>query len=65
MPRKKKIIQVPPRNVELLAKAMNVGKVTVWNALAYRSDSDNAQQIRRLALSTYGGLETTKTIMRD
>ena len=65
MPRKKKIIQVPPKNVELLAKAMNVGKVTVWNALAYRSDSDNAQQIRRLALSTYGGLETTKTIMRD
>lgn len=65
MPRRKKIIQVPPENVELLAKAMNVGKVTVWNALAYRSDSDNAQQIRRLALSTYGGLETTKTIMRD
>lgn len=65
MPRKKKIIQVPPKNVELLAKAMNVGKVTVWNALAYRSDSDNAQQIRRLAISSYGGIETTKTIMRD
>lgn len=63
MPRRKKIIQVPPKNVELLAKAMNVGKVTVWNALAYRSDSDNAQQIRRLALSAYGGIETVKTIM--
>ena len=63
MPRRKKIIQVPPKNVELLAKAMNVGKVTVWNALAYRSDSENAQQIRRLALSAYGGIETVKTIM--
>lgn len=62
MARKKKIIQIPPKNVELLAKAMNVGKVTVWNALAFRSDSENAKQIRRLALSTYGGFETTKLV---
>ena len=61
--RRKKIIQVPRKNIDLLAKTMNVGKVTVWNALAFRSDSDNAKQIRRLALSTYGGIETTKTIM--
>lgn len=62
MARKKKIIQVPTKNVELLAKAMKVGKVTVWNALAFRSDSQNAQQIRRLALSAYGGVETTKLV---
>lgn len=63
MARKKRIIQIPPKNVESLAKAMKVGKVTVWNALAYRSDSENAQQIRKLALSTYGGIETTKVIL--
>lgn len=63
MARKKKIIQIPRKNVDLLAKAMNVAPVTVWNALAFRSDSDNAQQIRRLALSTYGGIETTKIVM--
>ena len=62
MARKKKIIQVPRKNVDLLAKAVNVGRVTVWNALAFRSDSDNAQQIRRLALSTYGGIETYKLV---
>lgn len=62
MARKKKIIQIPPKNVELLAKTMNVGKVTVWNALAYRSESDTAQQIRRLAMSDYGGIETVKTV---
>ncbi len=61
--RKKKIIQVPRKNIDLLAKTMNVGKVTVWNALAYRSDSENAQQIRRLAMSAYGGVETTKVVM--
>lgn len=63
MARKKKIIQVPRKNVDLLAKRVKVSPVTVWNALAFRSDSPNAQQIRRLALSTYGGIETTKTIM--
>jgi hypothetical protein len=63
MARKKKIIQIPRKNVDLLAKAMHVAPVTVWNALAFRSDSDNAQQIRRLALSTYGGIETTKIVM--
>lgn len=63
MARRKKIIQVPRKNVDALAKVTNVSPVTVWNALAFRSDSENAQQIRRLALSTYGGIETTKTIM--
>lgn len=54
MVRKKKIIQVSRRNVDLLAKEAHVAPVTVWNALAYRSDSENAQQIRRLAMSAYG-----------
>lgn len=62
MTRRKKIIQVPRKNVDLLAKAMNVSAITVWNALAFRSDSDNAQQIRRLALSAYGGIETYKLV---
>ena len=42
---------------------MNVGKVTVYNALAYRSDSENAKLIRQKAISDYGGIETTKTIL--
>lgn len=63
MARKKKIIKIPRKNVDLLAKAVGVARVTVWNALAFRSDSENAQQIRRLAISAYGGIETTKIIM--
>lgn len=62
MARKKQIIQVPLENVEKLAKVMQVSKVTVWNALAYRSDSDNAQRIRQLALSDYGGMKTFKFV---
>ncbi len=63
MVRKKKIIQIPRRNVAMLAKATLSSETSVYNALAFRSDSETAQQIRRLALSEYGGIETTKTIM--
>ncbi len=63
MVRKKKIIQVPTKNVELIAKAMQVGRVAVYNALAFRSDSENAQQIRKVAIEAYGGIEVYKYIM--
>ena len=63
MMRKKKIIQIPRKNIGLLAKATSTSVTTVYNALAFRSDSENAQQIRRLALSAYGGVETMKTIL--
>jgi hypothetical protein len=61
--RKKKIIQVPPENVIKIAKAMRCAKVTVYNALAWRSDSENAKLIRRLALNEYGGMEVNKFIL--
>jgi len=61
--RKKKIIQVPPENISKIAKAMRVARITVYNALAYRSESENAQLIRKLAINEYGGIETTKLIM--
>lgn len=59
---KKKIITVPRGAVDGIRRSMNVDRSTVYNALNYRSDSENAQQIRRLALTTYGGVETTKVI---
>lgn len=61
--RKKKIIQVPPENVMKIAKAMRVARITVYNALAYRSESENAQLIRKLAINEYGGVETTRIIL--
>jgi hypothetical protein len=61
--RKKKIIQVSPENVMKLAEVMRVTKVTVYNALAFRSESESANVIRKLAMSDYGGIETTKIIM--
>ena len=63
MARKKKIIVIPRKNVDALAKRTSSSETSVYNALAYRSDSDNAKLIRNLALSDYGGIETTKVIL--
>lgn len=59
---KKKVITVPRGAVDGIRRSLNVDRATVYNALAYRSNSETAQQIRRLATSTYGGIETTKVI---
>jgi len=63
MARKKRIIQVPSENIEKLAASVGTSKGTVWNALAYRSDSANAQLIRKRAVELFGGIETTKLVM--
>lgn len=59
---KKKVITVPRGAVDGIRRSLNVDRATVYNALAYRSNSETAQQIRRLATSTYGGIETTKVV---
>ena len=56
MARIKKIIVVARKNIDVLAKVTRSSETTVYNALAYRSDSEKAQEIRRLALSSYGGI---------
>jgi hypothetical protein len=62
MPIKRKIITVPKGQVENICRSMNVKRATVYNALNYNSNSESAQLIRRLAISTYGGVETSKII---
>ena len=59
---KRKIIKVPKGVVGKICQAQNVGKTTVYAALNYTSNSDDAKLIRKLALNTYGGVETTQVI---
>ena len=63
MARIKKIIVVARKNIDVLAKVTRSSETTVYNALAYRSDSEKAQEIRRLALSSYGGIETKRPVL--
>lgn len=63
MVRRKKIIKIPQRNLEPMMRAFNASRCGVFNALAYRSDSERAQMIRKAAIELYGGIETTKIIL--
>lgn len=64
MARKKKFIQVPYGTVGKLCKAFRCKKTAVYDALNYTTDSELANNIRKNALSFYGGVETTKLILR-
>lgn len=59
---RKKIIKVPLDAIGQMAAAHGCSKVTVWNALAYRSYSEQARTIREQAINIYGGVETTKLV---
>ena len=52
--RKKKII-VPRNKISVLMSRFDCAQSMVYNALAYRSKSDMAEKIRKMALIEYGG----------
>ena len=59
---KRTVITLSKSNFEALRKSQNVGRSAMYDALNGTSNSESAQQIRRLALSTYGGVKATKVI---
>ena len=63
MIKRKKIIQVPPGTVEKMCKAFRCRRTAVYDALAFKTDSELANLIRQNAISVYGGVQTTKLIM--
>lgn len=64
MIKKRKIIMLPLGRVDQMARAHNVTRSTVYNALAYRSDSETAQLIRQQAVELYGGVETSRVVFQ-
>ncbi|SFG12797.1 hypothetical protein [Prevotella sp. KH2C16] len=56
--KKRKRIQLDGQHRRMIAGALGCSDSTVWNALAYRSDSETAQRVRSMALKEYGGVET-------
>lgn len=64
MTKRKPIIQVPPGSVEKIMKSLNCKRTIVYAALAYDSNSDLAEKIRKDAVDFYGGIKTTKLVMR-
>lgn len=63
MTKRKKIIQVPHGNVEKMCKAFRCKKTAVYDALAFRTNSELSNTIRQSALTFYGGVQTTKLVL--
>ena len=60
--RKKEKILVEKSKIEKLMKFFGCGRATVYNALAYSTNSEMAQKIRHRALNHYGGVVNKFTI---
>lgn len=60
--KKKKIISVSPENRKKLAALHKCTQATVWNALAYKTFSTLAINIRNDAKNLFGGIEHNKPV---
>ncbi len=63
MARRKEIIQIPKGHIDKLMEATGSSRSAVWNALAYRCDSEAAKNIRKMALESFGGVKTRKLVL--
>ncbi len=63
MVRRKEIIQIPRGSIEKLMKTTGCSRSAVWNALAYRCDSETAKIIRKQAIELFGGVKTKKLVL--
>lgn len=62
---KKKVIVLPRGKVNEICKAEGVGKTSVYAAMNYSSNSAEAMRLRKLAVSCYGGVESTKVVFTE
>ena len=60
--RKRRVIQLPRGAAGKMCKSLNIGKTTLYAALNYTSNSDEAKRTRKVALTKYGGVEFSKPI---
>lgn len=54
----RKVIRVKKMTVDKLSECFNCSRSSIYDALAYRSFSDTAEEIRKVALKEYGGIIT-------
>lgn len=59
---RRKVIVIPRGSAERICNALKIGRTTLYAALNYTSNSDDAKLTRQKVLSDYGGIETTKVI---
>lgn len=60
--KKIKIIKVPPKMGKKLAEQYGCRRETIYNALSFRSQSKQSEDIRQAALNEFGGVKTEKVL---
>ena len=60
--KKIKIIKVSLEGRKKLAERYGCRRETIYNALGFRSQSKQAEDIRQAALNEYGAVETDKVV---
>ena len=60
--KKIKIIKVSLEGRKKLAERYGCRKETIYNALGFRSQSKQSEDIRQAALNEFGGVETDKVV---
>ena len=60
--KKIKIIKVPLKRRKKLAERYGCCRETIFNALAFRSQSKQSEDIRQDALNDFGGVKTEKVV---
>ena len=60
--KKIKIIKIPPKVGKKLAERYGCRRETIYNALGFRSQSKQAEDIRNDALNEFGGVKADKVL---
>ena len=56
------IITLPRGTAQKMCKAEGVSKTALYAALNFSSFSDEAERLRNVAITMYGGIKTSKVI---
>lgn len=59
---RRKVIVIPRGKADSICNALKIGRTTLYAALNYTSNSEDAKLTRKKVLAEYGGIETTKVI---
>jgi len=59
---RRKVIVIPRGKADSICSALKIGRTTLYAALNYTSNSEDAKLTRKKVLAEYGGIETTKVI---
>ena len=62
MARKVPCIRIPRGKAGIICKALGIGKTTLYAALNYTSNSEDAKLTRKRVLEEYGGINDHRVI---